>query len=611
MAETQSIIALNIGSQRVSMGLFSPTKGGGLILKKYESSEILADPAAELVRISQIRLAISDLAAKLGVSKQKVDYAISGQSVFTRFVKLPVLDESNIEQLVAFEAQQHVPFPINEVVWDWQMLEASGPEREVVIVAIKSDTLDELNDCVENANLSTGCVDASPMALANAYQFSYGDQDEAALLIDIGARTSNLIYLEGNRVFTRSIAFGGSAITSAIAKEYGVAYMEAESQKVANGMVALDTRHTSQLDELTAALASCIRTALNRMPADIARTTNFFRSQHGGNAPKRVILAGGGANLPMIGEFFYEKLRLPVEYFNPLRNVAVGPDVDVEKVSSEAHLMGELVGLALRSIDRASIAIDLTPLSVQSKRDESRRRPWLIGAAALTLLSFAGLYVNHSSKLSGLTAKQNEVQNRITAITKYSKPITESKQLVERVDAIASQYVKAHRGQREWLEIIDELKNRFGDSHVWVTDFSPVVNYKPGAELAEEVIKGGFHQLAAGTSAMAQIKGEPELLPDGRPNPKYVAPKINAVQIKGLWRGDKGAEKVESLVQKLTNDSEFFTLEVQDTDPRGKEKSRKLDQKEYILENVAMLGEKQYAAPFTLVIPLKQPIDLK
>ena len=132
MADSQSIITLNIGSQTLSMGVFSPAKGGGLIMKAYETTSILADPAADAARLGQVRMAIAELAGKLGVSKNKVDFAISGQSVFTRFVKLPMLEDDDLEQLVTFEAQQHVPFPINEVTWDWQLLNASGVELSLI-----------------------------------------------------------------------------------------------------------------------------------------------------------------------------------------------------------------------------------------------------------------------------------------------------------------------------------------------------------------------------------------------------------------------------------------------------------------------------------------------
>ena len=112
--------------------------------------------------------------------------------------------------------------------------------------------------------------------------------------------------------------------TAAIAKEYQLSFLDAEHQKISNGMVALGAGHTAQLDEAVAALATVIRNALSRLVAETTRTTSYYRSQHGGSAPRRVILAGGGANLPYTLEFFQEKLNLPVEFFNPLPAITLG-----------------------------------------------------------------------------------------------------------------------------------------------------------------------------------------------------------------------------------------------------------------------------------------------
>lgn len=611
MADSQSIVTLNIGSQTVSMGLFARSKDGGLILKKFETTTILADPSAEMTRLPQVRLAVSELAARVGASKEQVDYAISGQSVFTRFVKLPMLDGDDLEQLVAFEAQQHVPFPLDEVAWDWQLLEASGVEREVVIVAIKSDALDELNDCVRSSGLATGSVDSSPMALANAFKYNYGESEDTTLLIDVGAKTSNLIYLEGKRVFIRSIAIGGGSVTGAIAKEYGVTYNEAESQKLANGLVALDTRHTSEMDELTGALSACIRTSLNRMPSQIAQTTNFYRSQQGGGAPARVYIAGGGSNLKCIGDFFVEKLRLPVEFFNPLAKVAVGSDVNVEQVSTQAHQMGELVGLALRSIDKAPIAVDLVPTVVGVERDEKRRRPFLIGAAAVTLAAFGILYASTASKASKAKEMSEVVESRVKGLEKFSRPIESALKKEAKTKMLVEQYVAAHDGQRLWLEILSDATERFADSNVWITDFSPVVNYTPGSEVVKPAIKNDFAVHVYGASGLDTQKGDqPEFLSPGRPNPNYVTPVVNAIQIKGLWRGQGGASRVNDLVKALTTDSKFFTLEVEEESGR-KTITRQLKDGEYIVENASGITQGNHAAPFKLIIPLKKTIQLK
>jgi len=610
MADSQSIIILNIGSQRVSMGVFSKSKGGGLILKKYDTTTILVDPAAEMTRLPQVQLAISELAGRLGVSKEKVDYAISGQSVFTRFVKLPMVDNDDLEQLVTFEAQQHVPFPINEVVWDWQLLDVPGDEQEVVLVAIKGDALDSINDCVSDAGLLTGKVDASPMALCNAFRSAYPDLQEPALLIDIGARTSNLIYVEGKRVFTRSIAIGGSTVTTAISKEYNVPFTEAESQKCSNGMVALDTWHTSQLDELTASLAGCIRTALNRMPAEIARTTNFFRSQHGGSAPQKVFLAGGGANLPNIGNFFQEKLRLPVEFFNPLTGVSVGAGVDVEKVTQEAHLLGELVGLALRKIEKAELNIDLVPEVVQLKRSDDKRKPFLLAASAVILGSFAALYFSNAASKSKASEENATVAKRVKALKSVSIPLDKEMGKEGDLNKIVSKFQSAHQGQVYWLKAIADLKENFADRFVWIVDFDPLVNYDATSDEVQSLFKAEVVKAEANATMLGTIKLEPELTDRGRPNPNYAPPMINAVRMKGYWRGKGGASQVTSLVEKLGKESDYFTFETTKL-VDGKEVVSTLSLSQIVKENATLPADGDYAASFTVIVPLKKPISLK
>ncbi len=618
MAESQSVLALNIGSQRVTMGLLSVSSNGGLILKKYESSSILADPAAEMTRLPQIRMAIAELVAKLGASKEKVSYSISGQSVFTRFIKLPALESSDIEQLVEFEAQQHVPFPINEVVWDWQLLSNEGDEKEVVLVAIKSDALDDLNDCVKEAEVSTNLVDASPMALANAFIYNYGDIGEPAVLIDIGARTSNLIYMDGSKIFTRTIAIGGAAVTSAIAKEYNVPFVEAETQKCSNGVVALNTNHTTQLDDLTAALASCIRTSLNRMPAEIARTTNFFRSQHGGQAPKRVFLAGGGSDLPMIADFFQDKLRLPVEFFNALKKVSVGQGVDVDKVSLEAHKIGELVGLGLRAKDEARLNIDLVPQLVEQEREDANKRPKLILASSL-IMGACLVFCITGFLAKGKAVKDSKARkSELNGLERFSNPIRHGREDAAKIDEVVSKYSAEVNGRVYWLEALNDIKTHFATPELWLTEFEPVLNFNladssdPSTSY-KEIIEPVITSSEGGRTLLAKIKLEPKLTKKNRPNPDYVAPMVNAVRLRGFWRGESNSivlERFKNLVDKST----VFGKEISKLSTGRKPVVEKvtLENDQIVIKNTSSpADEDKLGASFELIIPLNNPFILK
>jgi type IV pilus assembly protein PilM len=229
MAAPNRILALDFGTQTVGFAEFQTGRDGGLILTNYKAGELMGDPAVDSTRLAQAKMAITDIVATNRYKGQNVNYAVSAQSVFTRFVKLPSVGEDQVDQIVGFEAQQNVPFPIDEVVWDYQLVDqGNAAEVEVVLVAIKSDLLDDINASVEDAGLKTAIVDVSPMAIYNAYRYNYGELQDCSLILDIGARTTNLIFVEPRKVFSRSIPIGGTKVTEAIAKDFNEPYAAAE-----------------------------------------------------------------------------------------------------------------------------------------------------------------------------------------------------------------------------------------------------------------------------------------------------------------------------------------------------------------------------------------------
>jgi len=619
MADTQTTVALNIGSQRISVGIFDTSKNGSLILKGYESESITADPGLEASRESQIRIALTDIVEKLKISKSKVRYVISGQTVFIRFVKLPPLQDDNIEQLVTFEAQQHIPFPINDVIWDYELIKG-GEETEAVIVAIKKEVLDEVNGTVNQSGLATAEVDVAPMALYNSFRAAYGTPEESTLIIDVGAKTTNLLYAEGEKFFTRSVAIGGASVTSAIAKEYEISFAEAEQQKITNGLVALGGGHTEALDESVAALATVIRNALTRLPAQIAQTTNYFRSQHGGSAPKKVLIAGGGANLPYTLEFFSEKLNLPIEFFNPMNQVAVSKGVDAEKVQREAHMMGELIGLGLRGIGKSLINIDLVPDTVEATRAADRRKPFLVAAAAILILGFAGW-----AFLKNAAASNAEDELRIMAdvqeeLAPQERQIKRLLKAEEALGKVAGAYTSLESDHAFWFELLGELRGSFANDAVWLTELAPLYAYDPLAEKdvknsAKQVVADGFtnSQGSVGSAIISppQVKEEKPTRKRGRRSRQLetITPVVaaNAIQITGFWRENPRSQNVVSdLLQNLRNNSEIFSFSV--AGPEGDQITLSDEQ----LLKISVTGaEDDLGFPFELTLPLARPVAVK
>lgn len=629
MADTQTTVALNIGSQRISAAVFEVSKNGGLVLKAYDSESIVADPALDATRVSQIRVAINDLAQRMKLGKVKARYALSGQSVLVRFVKLPPIQGDDIEQIVTFEAQQQFPFPLNEVVWDYELIEGASSDKEVVLAAIKSEALDEINSSVNDSGLGTAEVDVAPMAIYNAFRATYGQPEEPVLLIDIGAKTSNLLYIEGKRFFTRSIAIGGGAITAAVAKEYNVSFLEAEHQKIANGLVALGGGHTEQMDEAVAALAMVIRNALSRLPAEISRTTNYYRSQHGGSAPRRVLLAGGGANLPYTLEFFQEKLNLPVEYFNPVRNVAIGKGVDSALVQREGHLMGELVGLGLRGIGKSEINIDLVPVVVEQSRAADRRKPFLIASAAALLLGIAGWAAFQNVAASSAQDKLRTMEETREKLSPLKTGIESLLKKEADLKKIAEGYVNAEADHVLWMDLLGEVRGAFSSDAVWLTDLEPINDYDPAKALEPKpaneartingrpVVKADVFTSAYGTSALADLKpAAPLVAPKGgKPAPVVDKPTTaNAIRIKGFWRENPKSQNVVSeLIKNLTAKSTSFKFKIPDPKNPKAEINLVDDQHigKFLVITAASGKEGELAQPFEITLPLAREITVK
>ena len=618
MADSQSTIALNIGSQRISMAAFSPKKGGGLILKKYQEIDILADPSAEGMRNAEVRGAVAQLAKSLKTGKDKVRACVPGHSVITKFVKLPPIDSDDLTELVTMEAAQQIPFPLDDGAWDWAALEGGGIEKEVLLVAIRQEVLDDISESVSGAGLSLKEVDSAPTALFNAFRYNYPDVNEPVLLVDIGAKSTELIYIEGQKLFIQGVnspGTTGASLTSAIAKEFGVSFAEAEAHKVGTGVVSLGS--TEGMDEATAALASFIRNSVNRLPGEISRRTNFYRSQQGGNAPTKVYVAGGGANLGYLVDFLQEKLSLPVEPFNPLRRVSAAD----ESLAVKAHQLGELVGLGVEGAGKAELHIDLVPTSLGAERASARRKPWLLGAAGILL---GGLGIWAATKFLAANKaeeKRDAMIERQDELSPYAGKLAEWDDSVYGIEVVGAEYAKYEDERTSWVGILNEIRGYFVSETVWITELRPYVNYVPGTpESGKSYFKGGFERLAYGeTFVDSKSKDAKSLVGE---------PSINAVRIDGFWRAgvDKKAHRaVDEIFERIkagvtaanqaAEDSEgalesetYFRLTKIDPDS-GDEVPLSIG--EVLPTKQTTLAEETYGASFTMVLPLRKAVPFE
>lgn len=582
MAAVPRIVSLNLGSQTLGLALFRAQPNGGLLLTGYRRREILSDPAAEGDRRAQITEAVREMMSDLSIKGGPVDYAVSAQSVFTRFVKLPAVDEERIDRIVAFEAQQNVPFPIEEVVWDYQLVGSGAQEQiEVVLVAIKADLLGGMNAAVEAAGLQTRLVDMSTMALYNAFRYSYSELTGCSLVVDFGARTTNLLFVEPGKVFSRSIPIGGSAITSALAKEFNEPYAAAEQRKREVGFVSLAGAASEASDADTARVAKLIHHTITRLHAELARSISFYRSQQQGGAPLRVFLCGGAATMPNLREFFHEKLRLPIELFNPLRNVVVGERLTAEEIDPAAHSLGELVGLALRPTMTCPMELNLRPAEVVRRQRLAERRPFLLLAATCFLLGLIGwgFYFMRSAQVEATASDQVEVE--VDRMRGMEGQLNKLRQETAALDAVAAPLLASINGRGSWLQILDDLNMRLPKENIWITELAPT----SGGQVIGESGSGAPTPPPIAAPARGRTAGAVA--------PQH--PPIDGVFVRGLYLSNpKQQEVVVDYFRNLLN-SPIFEVDAN-------------DQSQVI--KPSMPTSSDWAYPYELRLKLREPLFL-
>ncbi|WP_395752079.1 Amuc_1101 family PilM-like pilus complex protein [Prosthecobacter sp.] len=582
MADPTSIAVISLGSQRVGGAVFGKTAGGDLILKRYEIIDLYGDPTLDVNNLPKLKAGLDELIGKLKIKGQKTWCSVPGHPVFSRFVKLPPVKGDKLAQIVEFEARQNVPWQLDEVSWDYEVVAEVG-EIEVVLAAMKRELLNELHQEVASAGVNVVGMDVGPLALYNAFRYSYPDVDEPSLVVDMGARSTNLVFIDGERFFTRNLLVGGGAVTNAIAKEFGISFAEAENQKRSQGFIALGGAVEDHPDEGVNAMSKVMRNSMTRLHAEIMRTITFYRSQQGGSAPKRVFLAGGGSAAGYVAEFFTEKLKLPVEVFNGLRGVQLDRGVSADAAQIDAPALGELAGLALRGMGACPCEIELVPDSLAASRDASRRAPALV-LAGLCILGTLGA-ANHwfGTAKEAIDTRTAKMQIEQAELSRLSGEIRKLDAMQEELRVRSVQLEQAVTDRSWWVRLLNELNQQYDNDLIWLPTIEILKDDKP---------------ITAPLWGNAEDK---KVAPaDASRNGAQVAP-VYKLHLKGLYRTNKEGEQkvVYDYAAKL---AKLDLFEMPDFETK---------REKYVVKVDSGVDGASFAYNFEIKLPLRKPIQFQ
>jgi type IV pilus assembly protein PilM len=346
-AKKKEVVGLDIGSRSIKIGEVSANKNK-FMLKKFGMID-LAPGLIEDGNITdplQVSNVIKQLFKAYNVKEENVAVSIGGYSVIVKKINVQTMTENQLQDIIHMEAEQYIPFDMNDVNIDFQILgesDSNPNQMNVVLVAAKKEMVNNYVNLVEMAGLNPCIIDVDAFALQNVYDVNYESEDENVALIDIGAGKTSLNILKNKMsVFMRDVSLGCKQINQEISSVLGCSLDEAEQIKLNNTGEKISRDHLKKI----------VTAVVSDWCDEIRRALDFFYSTYPEDQIKKIILSGGGANIDEFRSLLAEETFADVEAINPFKKIEVDADrFENSYLNAIAPQAAICMGLALRKVD--------------------------------------------------------------------------------------------------------------------------------------------------------------------------------------------------------------------------------------------------------------------
>lgn len=394
MASVQTVWGLDVGRCALkAIKLRSADDKMEIVGVAYiEHAKILSQPDAD--RPELIRSALEKFLSRNDISKDTVVVSVPGQQTLARFTKLPPVAAKRIPDLVRFEADQQIPFDMDEVIWDYQTFQQEGaPDLEVGIFAMKRELLREHLLHFEQAAIEPICVQSSPLAVYNAAHFDGMLGSETTILLDVGADNTDLIIATPDTFWTRTVSIGGNHCTEALVKAFKLSFAKAESLK--RGVQA--SKYARQIFQ-------AMRPVFADLVQELQRSIGFYSSTHRDTKVANVICVGNAFQLSGLSKYLQQNLGLPVQTPSVFNKASLAPGTAGEDYKAQFPSFAVAYGLAVQGMDLSKITSNLLPTEIAKQVVWRKKRSWFAAAAACLLLAGGLISFRYSADMRALAA---------------------------------------------------------------------------------------------------------------------------------------------------------------------------------------------------------------
>ncbi len=421
--------------------------------------------------------------------------SLPGRGILVRTLAVPKVPLKKLKNILKYEVQQQIPFPVEMVEWKFQILSETPQGYNILLVAVKKDLITDFLSRLHGLGIEPVFLDSDLFAILNAFvfsnQFSY---EKCQAVLEIGAFSSNLIITHKEKLFIRSLTTSGDTITGAIAEADSLSFAEAEGKKIAQGI---------QLPSIVS--------NIENLHTEIQNSIDYWRFTQKGPEVEEIYLCGRSVLLKQFKEFLQEKARINTFYLQPFSNVEIEEDYTYLKEREVEFTV--LTGISLRKVNRTLVNLDILPEEIERIREFKHNRPYIYLSAVMAGLIAITSTLFFNQEKAMLNGLLNEIKISLQEYEKY-KP--EVNKLQGEIDGIKGKLgtIKGVIDEKAiWLRRILAFGNSLPSSRIYIVSFYPGHDTSAATTVAE------------GQSQMPSGAPSPGAIPPGSPPvPKPPAP---------------------------------------------------------------------------------------
>ncbi len=470
---------LDIGSSSIKAVKIA-RKGAEVTVLGYAMEPVAHVPEGEN-RDEAVDKALASLSLREEFGDTPVIAALSGRSVYTKSVNIPVLNPKNVDKMVELEARQQIPGNFDELEWRYHMSPAAdGASNDVAIFAVRREVGQELIQRCKRVGINLVGISVSSLALYNFVRFDQTfPDDETVMILDVGGENTDLVLYQGETLWMRSLPVSGNDVTKAFMKKFRVSFEEAETLKRQTG----DSRQADKIIKV-------IEGSLNELTSEVQRSLGFYKTTNTNAKLENLVISGSTFRLPGLPEYLAERLRYTINILEDLDKIKVASGLERDHFLHDLQSLGVAMGLALQGTGAAKTSVNLMPSSLRVQKILRTKRWAAVACLALIGVASVTSYLVQQGVLTENARLAGEVKEALEQNKKDSKASTDVLAKVpDLANALAAyrhygaQKGVVYAGFNQVIEAIDGVARELGPT--------------PDTELARQKLTGAEAKLQA------------------------------------------------------------------------------------------------------------------